>query len=197
MLCQILRLNQDRSIVTGAGSGIGLSIVRLLLKNTTVALVVAVDIKISALQELELEYSPKLKILEGDISKRRANEEAVQAAIGQTGRLDAIILNAGILGPISPAVDGDVNEWTKLFEINFFGPLHGVGLMSHFRFLYQLSVDLKLTTPSGSSGVSTPSQIGWTHHIHFLWGVFTLDQIVGCLLKCQSRAKPSLRQPRT
>ena len=118
--------NYLSSIVTGAGSGIGLSIVNLLLQTSNVALVVAVDIRTQQLNVLVTQSGSRLRIVQGDVSTRTTSEEAVQAAIGQTGRLDAIILNAGILGPISPVIDGDIDKWKDLFNINFFSLLHGV-----------------------------------------------------------------------
>lgn len=114
------------SIVTGAGSGIGLSIVKLLLLDPRVAFVIAVDIQTRRLETFNEQHGLRLRIVNGDVSKRETSEEAVQAAVNQTGHLDALILNAGILGPISPISDGDVDEWKRLFAVNFFGLLHGV-----------------------------------------------------------------------
>lgn len=114
------------SIVTGAGSGIGLSIVNHLLKISKVALVVAVDIQTQHLDEVVSQSGSRLRIVKGDVSEPETSEQAVQAAISQTGRLNAVILNAGILGPISPVINGDVDKWKALFDVNFFSLLHGV-----------------------------------------------------------------------
>ena len=112
--------------MTGAGGGIGLSIVKLLLKDPRVALVVAVDLQTLDLENLRVEHNSRLHVVKGDVSQLQTNQDAVTAAAQRTGRLDAIILNAGVLGPISSIADGNVDAWKKLFDVNFFGPLHGV-----------------------------------------------------------------------
>lgn len=122
------QLTEMSRVVTGAGSGIGLSIVKLLLSDPRVALVVAVDIQTKQLEEFTAQPGSRLQIVQGDVSQHQINEEATEVAVRQTGRLDAIILNAGILGPVSPITEGQVDGWKKTFDVNFFGPLHGVSL---------------------------------------------------------------------
>ena len=83
--------------------------------------------------------------MQGAISQRQTNEDAVEAAVRRTGRLDAVILNAGILGPIGLVTEDHVDGWKKTFDVNFFGSLHGVSpsfqgfseLLDHFHVAYQ------------------------------------------------------------
>ena len=87
---------------------------------------VAVDIQTQNLDEVAAQSGSRLRVVKGDVSKLETSEEAVQAATSQTGRLDAIILNAGVLGPISPVIKGEVDKWKVLFDVNFFSLLYGV-----------------------------------------------------------------------
>src|SRR6266511_11310 len=125
------RLITGYRIVTGAGNGIGLSIVKLLLSDPKVSLVVAVDVKTGQLVPIRSQHGDRFEIIHGDVSHRSTSEAAVGRAIAKGGRLDAIILNAAILGPISPVAEGDVGEWKKLFDINFFSLLHTVGRLQY------------------------------------------------------------------
>ncbi|KAF5100725.1 hypothetical protein D0Z03_000767 [Geotrichum reessii] len=44
-------------------------------------------------------------------------------AIDTFGHIDSIILNAGVLDPIASVADANIDDWRKLYEINFFSPL--------------------------------------------------------------------------
>jgi NAD(P)-dependent dehydrogenase (short-subunit alcohol dehydrogenase family) len=113
-------------ILTGAGSGIGLSIVNLLLSDPHVALVVAVDLITAPLVPVRSQHGDRIELIQGDVSERSTSEAAISTALSKLGRIDAIILNAAVLGPISSIADGDVVEWKRLFDVNFFSLLHTV-----------------------------------------------------------------------
>ena len=97
-----------------------------LLAEPAVALVVAVDLHDNFLQKLLPQHSDRLEIVLGDISQRNTSEKGVDAAISRVGRLDAIILNAGIQTPVGSLLTVDVNAWKKCFDINFFALIHSV-----------------------------------------------------------------------
>lgn len=114
------------SIVTGAGHGIGLSIVQQLLAEDEVAFVVAIDIKVDELGSIHDQYPSKLEIVNGDISERATSQFAVERAAKLHGRIDSLILNAGMLQPVGPVADTSVEHWKRLFDVNFFALLHTV-----------------------------------------------------------------------
>ena len=68
----------------------------------------------------------KLSVVKGDISDRSTSERAVAAALNLRGKLHGVILNAAILRPVGPAAETGVDEWKRLFDVNFFGLLHTV-----------------------------------------------------------------------
>jgi NADP-dependent 3-hydroxy acid dehydrogenase YdfG len=88
--------------------------------------VVAVDLQDNHLQTLLPQHSDRLEIIIGDISQRTTSEKGVNAATSRVGRLDAIILNAGIQTPVGSLLTVDVNFWKKCFDINFFSLIHSV-----------------------------------------------------------------------
>ncbi|OAL45656.1 NAD(P)-binding protein [Pyrenochaeta sp. DS3sAY3a] len=127
------RLHQDYTYLPNilsshfsAGNGIGMEIVNALLSNPALALVIGVDINTDALERLLLSHQDRLVTIQGDVSDRSTSERAVQAAIDRTNRLDSVILNAAILKPIGPVADTSIDAWKKLFDVNFFGPLHSI-----------------------------------------------------------------------
>lgn len=114
--------------MTGANGGIGFSIVQQLLENPAeiVAAVVAIDLNDGHLQTLLPKYADRLDIIQGDISQRATSEKGVEAAISRTGRLDCIILNAGLQGPVGSLLTTDLSAWKKCFDVNFFSLVHSV-----------------------------------------------------------------------
>jgi NADP-dependent 3-hydroxy acid dehydrogenase YdfG len=118
--------------VTGAGGGIGLSIVQGLLADEMVKLVVGIDLITKELERLQIQAGERLEIVVGDVSERGVNQKAVNIAIKHTGRLDSIILNAGILQPVGRVATIDIEEWRRLIDVNFISLLHAVCMSTIF-----------------------------------------------------------------
>jgi NADP-dependent 3-hydroxy acid dehydrogenase YdfG len=114
--------------VTGAGAGIGLSIAKNLLANASTSLVIGVDINTIELEILLEPYPDRLAVVQGDVSDRSVDQKAVETAINRRGKLDCIILNAGILRPVGPSAATAVAEWKQLFDVNFFALVHAVSM---------------------------------------------------------------------
>lgn len=122
-------------ILTGAAGGIGRSIMHSLLADGHH--IVAVDKDEAALKCLADEHdnfsvSDRLHTIARDLSGERACEEVVENAIGQFGRVDAVINNAGIgvssIRPDAelhyPAIEELTSEiWDRFFSINVRAPM--------------------------------------------------------------------------
>jgi NADP-dependent 3-hydroxy acid dehydrogenase YdfG len=122
--------NSSNSILTGAGNGIGFATAVALLKAS--ASLIAVDLRTDKLQGLQADYASSLVVISGDISKREVSEEAVNVAMSNFNQLDSIILNAGILSPIGPVSETKIEDWKRLYDVNFFALLHTVRLTLTF-----------------------------------------------------------------
>lgn len=104
-----------RVLVTGAGSGIGLSITRKLMARG--AEVIAVDLRTDDVPSDALRVSM-------DVS----NEDQIRqslAEIAHVGPIDTLFNNAGI-GSTKSVIDCDVDEWDRVFGVN----VRGTFLMS-------------------------------------------------------------------
>ncbi|KAK5026927.1 hypothetical protein LTS07_007226 [Exophiala sideris] len=124
-----------RSIVlTGAGSGIGLACLTILLSQEANAHVVAVDVNGVRLVPLKEQYPDRLEVIIADIAQRSTSEKAVEKAVSSLGRLDALLLNAGVVEPVGPVATAKVDEWKRLFDVNFFSMIHTVQVaLPHLR----------------------------------------------------------------
>ena len=110
------------AIVTGAASGIGRATVELFVKRGW--FVVAVDWAGDHLHWCEA--SDCIAPVVGDVSDESTNAAMVTTAIERFGRLDAAVLNAGIVG--SPAIEaaGAVERLDAVLAVNVRGVVLGI-----------------------------------------------------------------------
>jgi 3alpha(or 20beta)-hydroxysteroid dehydrogenase len=118
-------------LVTGAGRGIGLATVRLLVQAG--ARVVAVDLPGTDWAEVQALAAPELIMLEGDVGAAPDWERSIAATLHRFGRLDALVNNAGISGRVGPLVDCDDAMFDEVMRVNargvFLGLKHGARAM--------------------------------------------------------------------
>ncbi|ORX91013.1 NAD(P)-binding protein [Basidiobolus meristosporus CBS 931.73] len=107
-------------IVTGASRGIGRAVTLEALEQG--AFVVSVARTEHLLQTIELEttFPENYSYIVADLSSEKDLERVVTHTIDKHGRIDSIILNAGVIDPIKSLGDIKEAEWRRLFELNFF-----------------------------------------------------------------------------
>ncbi|KAK0548911.1 hypothetical protein OC846_002505 [Tilletia horrida] len=153
-------------LLTGASRGIGLATLRILLElpsslgipTSTRPNIVAISRSLTPeLKDLALSHSDRVEIVQGDVQSPELNQQAVAKARTRFGRLDALILNAGILGM---GRLGDVSGQTFSDVIN-------INLVS-LHTTVQAALPLLRSSPDGlgrvvlvSSGAATAAVEGW------------------------------------
>jgi NAD(P)-dependent dehydrogenase (short-subunit alcohol dehydrogenase family) len=103
---------QRRAIVTGAGSGIGRSVVEALLRRGDI--VWGCD-----LGDGDTGNGATMRTC--DISDRSAARAFVDEAVTEMGGLDILIDNVGIGGPTAPIQDISESDWRRVMEVNLDG----------------------------------------------------------------------------
>jgi len=117
-----LKLKDKVAVVTGAGRGIGRAIAlafaregaHLVVVSRTLSEVEETAAQIGALGRCAL-------LLQTDVSKRENVENMVKSTLQQFGRIDVLVNNAGILGPVGPLVENDVDHWMETIRVNLVG----------------------------------------------------------------------------
>lgn len=111
------------AIVTGAASGLGLSIARNLLKNG--AQLALMDLNKSALFNAFDGFADQVMCIEIDITIQQLVEEAVSKILTHFGKIDILINCAGITGETNLKSHQVSSEnLHKVFELNFMGSFY-------------------------------------------------------------------------
>ena len=89
----------------------------LLKKSHNVVLIARTE---QPLQELRTKYPDQVLVLAGDLADRSLAEEAVDGAVNKFKALDGLIINHGMMEPVTKIENSDIADWKKLFDVNFF-----------------------------------------------------------------------------
>lgn len=119
-----MRVENKSIVVTGASAGAGRGIVELLVREG--ARVVAVARREERLKELaaSLKDAPgKIEIFVGDVTRREVNEQMIDFAVEQFGRLDVLVNNAGIMDNMAAVGDAADEKYEQVMAVNVYGPM--------------------------------------------------------------------------
>ena len=108
--------------------GIGLAIAHYLLRLPESHNVIAVARSEAPLATLQSQYPKQVRFVAGDLADFSLGQKAVDLAIKEYGQLDGLVVNHGILEPVTRVRDSEAEEWRKNFDVNFFSAIAIVGL---------------------------------------------------------------------
>jgi NADP-dependent 3-hydroxy acid dehydrogenase YdfG len=111
------------ALVTGASSGIGeATAVALAAEGAAVAIAARRRHRLEALAE-RLRPQTDVLIIETDVTDEAAARAMVERTVGEYGRLDTLVNNAGVM-LLGPILDAPVEEWKRMVELNVLGLLY-------------------------------------------------------------------------
>jgi 3-oxoacyl-[acyl-carrier protein] reductase len=109
------RLDGQTAIVTGAARGIGRAIARLLAERG--CRVVVWDRDLAPLADGSDAFVPA-HAAQVDVADHGAVAKAFDDAVARFGRVEILVNNAGINGPIAPSWDYPLEEWDRVVAID-------------------------------------------------------------------------------
>jgi len=116
-------LEHKTAIVTGAGSGMGEAIVKLLAEKG--AKVVVSDLNKESVNKVvnEIEKDGYTAIgIVADVSQKEDLNKLIKETISHYGSFDILINNAGILDSFMTVGDLNISLWEKIMDVNVKGP---------------------------------------------------------------------------
>ena len=141
-------------LVTGASRGIGAAVVyRLLEQGCRVAGAARSREPLAALAQRADEA---FLALTGDVSREPDGHRLVSETVARFGRLDALVNNAGILGPVARLAEASAEDWRQNLAVNLLGPFYlAQAALPHLR-----SARGRIVTVS--SGAAVKAIEGWS-----------------------------------
>jgi NADP-dependent 3-hydroxy acid dehydrogenase YdfG len=114
------------ALVTGASSGIGRATARrLAAEGAAVALAARRRDRLEELAAAIKDDGGSALIVETDLAEREQAEQAVQRTVGELGRLDTVVNNAGVM-LLGPALASPTADWDAMIALNVQAQLYVV-----------------------------------------------------------------------
>lgn len=122
-----MKLNGVNALITGGSQGLGRAIAENFLRegaNVVICSRNAQELSCTR-EQLEKLAGPGQIVLSHvcDVSVESHVQELVRFAMAEVGSLQAVVLNAGIYGPMGPTESVDLAEWRRAMDVNLFGVL--------------------------------------------------------------------------
>ncbi|MCF8254472.1 MAG: SDR family NAD(P)-dependent oxidoreductase [Bacteroidia bacterium] len=157
---------KQKVLITGGGSGIGLSLARKFLDHGDTVIITGRNLK--KLEDAKRELN-QIHIYQSDVTKEEDIKKLVDLTQQEFGGIDVLVNNAGIMNLLDSGKDGnDLLKQMEEIEINFHAPIR----MLHY-FLPQLKKANNATLINVSSGLAyvtfsqAPIYSGTKSALHF------------------------------
>jgi NAD(P)-dependent dehydrogenase (short-subunit alcohol dehydrogenase family) len=121
-----MKLKQLNALITGGSQGLGKAIAEHFLREgANVVLCARSEKDLSATRNELAKKFPGQKVIAKtcDVSDEKQVNELVGFALRELGSVNALVLNAGVYGPMGPTESVSLEEWRRAMDINLFGVL--------------------------------------------------------------------------
>ncbi|HEV2330495.1 MAG TPA: SDR family oxidoreductase [Verrucomicrobiae bacterium] len=121
-----MKLENINALITGGSQGLGKAIAEHFLREGANVCICARNEKQLAATQEELRTAfSKRRILAKpcDVSNETQVNQLSSFVLNEFGSLQALVLNAGIYGPMGPTESVNLDDWRRAMEINLFGVL--------------------------------------------------------------------------
>ncbi len=119
-----MKLKNRVAIITGANRGLGQELAKAFAAEGASLVLAAREAEPLAEVAQSLNSSQPIYWQATDISKPEQVETLIALALREFGRIDVLVNNAGVYGPIGPIEEIDWQEWCDALNINLFGTVY-------------------------------------------------------------------------
>ncbi len=161
------------AVITGASRGIGAATARhLAARGTRVVLAARSAAQIERLAAEITANGGWARAVPCDAADAAAVAKLIDSAVHETGRLDLLVNNAGIIDPIARLADSNAEDWARVVDINLKGVYHGLRFA-----LPVMQAQGGGTVVNISSGAATSALEGWSHYCATKAAVLSLTRV--------------------
>lgn len=116
-------MSNQTVIVTGASRGLGAATAQTAAQmGANVALMARSADQLEAVARQIRDAGGQALPVVGDVTNSADCQRVVAGALDRFGQIDALVNNAGVLGPIAPIADGELKAWGMNWAVNLLGP---------------------------------------------------------------------------
>lgn len=106
-------------IITGAARGIGkATALGFSKRGATVVIVDVLEKELQEVSEIIRKMDKKVLSIKADVSDNDQVQNVIRKTVNNFGKIDVLVNNAGIVGPIAPIVNVTEDDWDKTMRIN-------------------------------------------------------------------------------
>ncbi|MEL6205621.1 MAG: SDR family oxidoreductase [Pseudomonadota bacterium] len=163
----------NTAIITGASRGIGEATAHHLAdQGATVILAARSTNRITDIAAAITARGGRALAISCDVASPDQVSALVEKALAQTGRLNLMVNNAGLIDPIARLADSDVDAWSRVVDVNLKGVYHGLRFA-----IPAMRAQGGGTIVNISSGAATSALEGWSHYCATKAGVLSLTRV--------------------
>ena len=117
-----MKLDGQVAVITGAGRGIGRAIALAYAREgAKLALAARSEPELEETAAAVSELGGEAVAIRTDVTSQLGTERMARRVVERFGRIDVLVNNAGISGPIGPLQDNDIAEWVDTINVNLTG----------------------------------------------------------------------------
>ena len=147
------KVKTKTAIVTGASKGLGLRIAKTLAKKKyNVAICSRHLDELKRAKKIIESYGVKCLALKTDVSNYNQCKSLVKKTIRTFSRIDLLVNNAGIIGPIGNLWKNNLKDWENTIKINLLGTVNMCHLVVPYMLKQKNGIIINLSGGGGAYG---------------------------------------------
>ena len=117
-----MKLDGQVAVITGAGRGIGRAIALAYAREgAKLALAARSESELQDAVAAVSEHGTEAIAVPTDVTSQDDTERLAERAVERFGRIDLLVNNAGISGPVGPLQGNDIDDWVSTITVNLTG----------------------------------------------------------------------------